>query len=135
MTVNGINGGPAISGQNNADSWKQRMDAALGRVAGLFNENVDQLESDLKTGNTSLTALAQSKGVSQDNLISAIKSGLQQASANGGPQMSDSQLTNIANNIANRTHGAHGHHHGHHHKADNDGDSTQTSAPTVAPAS
>jgi hypothetical protein len=135
MTVNGINQGQSLYTQNNADTWKQRMDAALGPVASLFNENVDQLESDLKTGNTSLTALAQSKGISQDDLIGAIKQGLQQAATNGGPQLSDTQLTNIATNIANRTHGAHGHHHGHHHHNDNDGDSGQSTAPTVAPTS
>ena len=135
MTVGGINGGQSLTGPQAAgNSWKQRMDAALGPVASLFNESVDQLESDLKTGNTSLSALAQSKGISRDDLIGAIKQGLQQAAANGGPQLSGTQLTNIANNIANRTHGAHGHHHGHHRDPDNDGDG-QTTSPTVAPTS
>ena len=93
-----------------ASSWQTRMQQALGPVAQLFGESAQQLMSDLQSGKTSLSALAQSKGISQTDLINAIKQGLQQSSANGGPQLSDSQLTNLANTIANRVHG--GHHHG-----------------------
>ncbi len=92
-----------------ASSWQTRMQQALGPVAQLFGESAQQLMSDLQSGKTSLSALAQSKGISQTDLVNAIKQGLQQSSANGGPQLSDTQLTNLANTIANRVHG--GHHH------------------------
>ena len=94
-----------------ASSWQTRMQQAMGPVAQLFGESAQQLMSDLQSGKTSLSALAQSKGISQTDLQNAIRQGLQQASANGGPQLSDTQLTNLANTIANRVHGHH-HHHG-----------------------
>ena len=68
-----------------------------------------QLRTDLQSGDTSLTALAQSRGISQTDLIDAIKSsetsrGWQQTQANGGPELSDAQMTDLANRIANRVH-------------------------------
>ena len=94
-----------------ASSWQTRMQQALGPVAQLFGESAQQLMSDLQSGKTSLSALAKEKGISQTDLLNAIKQGLQQSSANGGSQLSDTQLTNLANTIANRVHGGH-HHHG-----------------------
>ena len=67
---------------------------------------------ELQSGQTSLSTLAQQKGVSQTALVDAIKQGLQASSAsNGAPALTDTQLTNIANRIANHKHGGH-HHHG-----------------------
>ena len=112
MTVNAISNTALLDPSQNVDtSWQTRMQQALGPVAQLFGESAQQLEGDLQSGKTSLSALAQSKGVSQTDLVNAIKQGLQQSSANGGPQLSDSQLTNIANGVANRVHGGHHHHH------------------------
>ena len=113
MTVGAINNTQQLDPTQTADtsSWQTRMQQALGPVAQLFGESASQLMSDLQSEKTSLSALAQSKGISQTALVDAIKQGLQQSSANGGPQLSDTQLTNLANTIANRTHGHH-HHHG-----------------------
>ena len=110
MTVNPI----GISNPNqpyDPNSFQTRMQQALAPVAQLFGESSDQLMSELQSGNTSLSALATQKGVSQSDLISAIKQGIQQTSANGSPTLSDNQLTNIANRIANHKHGGHHHHH------------------------
>jgi hypothetical protein len=80
-------------------------------VAQLFNETPDQLMNDLRSSNSSLSQLAQAKGVSQDDLVAAIKQGLQSSSTGTSP-LSDTQLTNIASRIANHKHGGHHHHHG-----------------------
>jgi hypothetical protein len=112
MTVGAISNSALLDSSQNvgASSWQTRMQQALGPVAQLFGESAQQLMSDLQSAKTSVSALAQSKGISQTALVAAIKQGLQQSSANGGPQLSDTQLTNLANTIANRVHGHH--HHG-----------------------
>jgi hypothetical protein len=114
MTVSAINDVSLLDPLQNANarSWQTRMQQSLAPVAQLFGESPQQLMSDLQSGKTSLSALAQSKGISRTDLLDAIKQGLQQSSANGGPQLSDNQLTNLASTIANRVHGHHHHHHG-----------------------
>jgi hypothetical protein len=92
-------------------SFQTRLQQALAPVAQLFGESSDQLMSELDSGHTSLSKLAAQKGVTQTDLGSAIKQGLQQSAASNGQSLSDSQLTNIANRIANHRHGGH-HHHG-----------------------
>jgi hypothetical protein len=114
MTISGIGGAsptPANTGIDPA-SWQTQMQQTLGPVAQLFGESTEQLTNELQSGKTSLSQLAESKGISQTDLVSAIQQGLQQSAANGGPQLSDTQLTNLANGIANRVHGGHHHHHG-----------------------
>ena len=108
MTVNPI----GISNSNQSydpTSFLTHMQQALAPVAQLFGESSDQLMSELQSGNTSLSALASSKGISQTDLVNAIKSGLQQAAPNNGTALSNTQLTNLANRIANRKHGHHRH--------------------------
>ena len=100
------------------------MQQILGPVAQLFGESAQQLTNDLQSGKTSLTQLAESKGISQPDLLSAIQQGLPQSSASAGAPLSGTQLTNLANGIANRVHGGHHHHHG--------GGSATTSATTSA---
>ena len=107
----------SIGGNQNTGTdptgFQSRFAQALGPVASLFGESSDQLMQELQSGHTSLSALAQQKGVSQTDLVNAIKQGLQSTSANNGaPALSDAQLTNIANRIANHRHGGGHHHHG-----------------------
>lgn len=107
MTVNPI----GISNPNqpfDPTSFQTRMQQALSPVAQLFGESPDQLMSELQSGHTSLSALAASKGISQTDLVNAIKSGLQQSAPNGST-LSDTQLTNLADRIARRKHGHHHH--------------------------
>lgn len=112
MTISGIGGATQIQASGGVDpsSWLTQMQQTLGPVAQLFGESAQQLMSDLQSGRTSLSQLAQSKGISQTDLSNAIQQGLQQSSTNNGGQLSSTQLTNLANMIANRVHG------GHHHK-------------------
>jgi hypothetical protein len=111
MTVTGISG-TTPNQPIDQQPWAARFQQGMAPVAQLFGESPDQLMSELNSGQTSLSALAQQKGISQTDLVNAIKSGLQQSAPNGGANMSDSQLTNIANRIANHKHHGHHHHHG-----------------------
>ena len=132
MTIGAINsvtqgvGGAQGVNQTNQAAWQQRMEQAMGPVAQLFGESPEQLMQQLQSGSTSLSALAQSKGISQSDLLTAIQKGLQSA---GGPasSMSATQLANLSNTIANRVH------HGHHHHGG--GASTSTTAATSSTTS
>jgi len=110
-TINPI-GGPNQNQALDPNSMQNRMQQALAPVAQLFGESTQQLESDLNSGKTSLSALASQKGISQADLINAIKQGLQSSAPAGSQAPSDTQLTNIANRIANHKHGGGHHHHG-----------------------
>jgi hypothetical protein len=126
MNVNGVTGGfPPQQADNGV--FQSRMQQAFAPVASLFGETSDQLMSELQSGKTSLSDLAKTKGISQDDLINAIKQGISQTAGNGAPNLSDTQLTNIANRIANHKHGGHHHHHRAESSTDASG-STQSSA-------
>ena len=92
-------------------SFQTRMQQSLAPVAQLFGESTSQLASELSSANTSLSALATQKGVSQTDLMNAIKSGVQQTAATNGQSLSDTQVNNIAGRVASHKHGGH-HHHG-----------------------
>jgi lambda repressor-like predicted transcriptional regulator len=109
MNINSVNANPANLGLD-PSALQARFQQAFAPVAQLFGESTDQLVSDLKSSGTSLSALAQTKGVSQTDLVNAIKQGLQQSSSSGASALSDTQATNIANRIANHRHGGHHHH-------------------------
>jgi hypothetical protein len=115
MTISGITSATQVQASGGVDpsSWLTQMQQTLGPVAQLFGESTQQLINDLQTGKTSLSQLAQSKGISQTDLLNAIEQGLQQSSANGGQPLSDTQAANLATMIANRVHGGHHHHGGH----------------------
>ena len=114
MTIGGIGGAAQPQATSGVDpaSWQTQMQQTLGPVAQLFGESTQQLMTDLQSGKTSLSQLAQSKGISQTDLLNAIEQGLQESSAANGTQLSGTQLTNLANGIANRVHGHHHHHRG-----------------------
>ena len=111
-------GAPAYGPQNVSNNpsvtanWQNRMQQALAPVAQLFGESASQLSTELQSGKSSLSALAQTKGVSQADLVDAVKQGMQQGTSGGSAPLSDTQLTNIANRIVNQVHGGHHHHHG-----------------------
>ena len=89
------------------DQFRTRMHDAIGAVAKLFGETPDQLKAELDGGKTSLLELAKRKGVSKDQLLSAIKTAVQ--TSGGNTKLSPDQLTNLANRIAMRVHGRHHH--------------------------
>ncbi len=127
--INGVSGGQQNYGVDQS-TFQSQIASTLGPVAQLFGESTSQLESDLQTQGTSLSSLAQSKGVSQSDLLSAIQQGLQQTASANGQTLSASQLTNISNRIANHTHGHH-----HHHSQTQDSTSSQSIDPSTLGAS
>jgi hypothetical protein len=64
----------------------------------------------MSLGRARLSSLAQQKGISQSDLVSAIQQGLQSTASANGQTLSSTQLANIANRIANHVHGGHRHH-------------------------
>jgi hypothetical protein len=106
--VNGVGGGQQNMGVD-PNTFQSQIASTLGPVAQLFGESTSQLESQLQTSGTSLSSLAQQKGISQSDLLSAIQQGLQQTASANGQTLSSTQLGNIANRIANHTHGHHHH--------------------------
>jgi hypothetical protein len=76
------------------------MQQAMAPVAQLFGMSSDDLMSAVKASGGSLADYAASKGISSSDLTAAIKQGLQ-ANAPNGVQLSDSQLTNLAQRIEN----------------------------------
>ncbi len=109
MDVTGI-GGASQQHSGSAGVLEARRAQALAPVATLFKESTDELESELKTKGVSLGTLAEQKGVSKTDLVDAIKQSLQQKFAGDGANLSDTQLTNMANRIADHKRGQHGHH-------------------------
>jgi hypothetical protein len=124
--VNGVGGGQQKYGVH-PNAFQSQIASTLGPVAQLFGESTSQLEGELQTSGTSLSSLAQQKGVSQSDLVSAIQQGLQSAASANGQALSSTQIANIANRIANHVHG--GHHH--HRSQSNDSTSTASVDPTT----
>lgn len=123
--INGVGGGQQNYGVDQS-TFQSQIASTLGPVAQLFGESTSQLESDLKTSGTSLSSLAQSKGISQSDLLDAIQQGLQQTASANGQTLTSTQLANIANRIANHTHGHH-----HHRSQTQDSTSSQSIDPTT----
>jgi hypothetical protein len=125
MNINSVGGGTQPQQAENS-VFQARMQQAFAPVAQLFGESTDQLMSELQSGKTSLTDLAKTKGISQGDLVNAIKQGISQTAQSGAPALSDTQLTNIATRIAN-------HKHGHHHqRAESAGGAQDNAAGSVA---
>jgi hypothetical protein len=89
----------------------QRPDPSkvLEPAAKALGMTTDDLRAQLASGKT-LDDLAQQDGVSNADLINAIKQGLQAAARQGAPALSETQLTQMATGIAAGK--QHRHHHG-----------------------
>ena len=89
-----------------------RMAAAVSAVSSLFLMSSAQLTSALASGQ-SMTSIATAKGVSSSDLMTAIKTGVQQGAPQGSAAPGGSVLTKIASNIAQHTGSVTGGHHRH----------------------
>lgn len=108
---------------------ESRMQGAIGSAAQLFGMSQSDLTSLLNSGQ-SLAGVASSKGISQTDLVSAIKQGVQQATPQGGTSgPSGSLLDRIANRIATHSGGQIGQAH-HHHHGPGAGPAAATAGPT-----
>lgn len=108
--VGGTTSSTAVDPSTQTD-FRTRMEQAMAPVANLFGMTSDQLMSAVQQSGESLADYAAAHGVSKDQLTAAIKQGLQQNAPNG-VQLSDTQLTNLADRIENHKGGGHHHHHG-----------------------
>jgi hypothetical protein len=90
------------------NDFHTRMEQSIAPVANLLGMSTSDLMNAVRQSGGSLADYAASKGVSRSDLIAAIKQGLQN-NAPAGVQLSDTQLTNLANRIANHKPGAHQH--------------------------
>jgi hypothetical protein len=100
MNISSITSGTAALGGVNQTDFRTRMEQSMAPVAQLFGMTSDQLMSAVKASGKSLADYASSKGISSSDLTAAIKQGLQ-SNAPSGVQLSDSQLTNLAQRIEN----------------------------------
>jgi uncharacterized protein YidB (DUF937 family) len=76
-------------------------EAAQAAASALGTSSAD-VTGALKNG-TTLSALAQQKGVSQSDLVSAVTAGLKSGAPAGAPTLSGDQLTTMATNMVNGT--------------------------------
>ena len=98
-SIGGASGTTAVGGANQND-FRTRMEQSMTPVAQLFGMTSDQLMSAVKASGKSLADYASSQGVSSTDLTAAVKQGLQ-SNAPNGVQLSDTQLTNLAQRIEN----------------------------------
>ena len=123
MTISPI----TLGNVQQTQSPRHPMSAAMSAAAQLLDMAPSDVRSALE-GGQSLADLAKSKGMSQDDLIKAMASAIQQAR----PGLSTDQATQIATQIATRVPGAgpnsgqstagteRPHHHHHHHGGGDD---------------
>src|SRR5271155_2465472 len=110
MSVNPVDVGGAIwqpqqqsssNGRGQGD-WQNILDAASSAL-GVSSGSVEQ---QLQSG-SSLSSIAQSEGVSQQTVVGAITSAIQQnEQSSGASGPSSARLSEIATNIADRTAGS-----------------------------
>ena len=84
-------------------SWHNRSHPAMDAAAKLLGMSSSDLRTALQ-GGQSLTSIASSKGVSQDALVGAMATAIQEAN----PAISADQASKVATAIATRTHSAGG---------------------------
>jgi hypothetical protein len=124
--VDGINGATAATATPQA-SFRTRLQDVTAAVAKELGMSTDDLNQALRAGQ-SLDDIAQSKGVSHDDLIATISQALQ-STATSGQSTDPTQLTQLAERVA----GAKGHRHHHHHRAEAvDGAAPQVTDPAIA---
>jgi len=106
MSVYGISGATPSSGPAAAEplSLRDRVQHALDSVAHLFGTTTDDLETQLR-GGQSLAGLADAKHGSRDDLLAAIKTGLTDNLPQGAAPPSDAVLTRLANRVADHVGG------------------------------
>ena len=104
MSIQGIN--PMAAGMQMSSAspvvggrFDGQLQGALGDVGSMLGMTPQQLNASLSSGGT-LSTVANTAGVSEQRLVSAIKQGLQDA----GSKLTGTRLDNIANRIA-RHHG------------------------------
>jgi hypothetical protein len=71
----------------------------MDQTASLLGMSTDDLQKAQKSG-TTLTELAAQKGISKDDLVASIAKDMQADKPEGAPELSATQMTEMATNIA-----------------------------------
>lgn len=106
MTVSGIDSTTAAQATAQTSIRSQVMKS----VSDLLGMSQDDIRAGLKSG-SSLADLAQSKGISSDQLVDTITKALQSAGVPAGQIGTGNDLTAMAQKIADHKTSAHHHHH------------------------
>jgi len=125
MNVAGLSAGSGAMAMSHASpmaggKWDSQYQGAMASVANMLGSSTAALQSSSQ----SLSQIAGGQGVSQSQLESAIKAGLQSS----GSQLTGTRLDNIAHRIAAR-------HPGHHHRTQPSDGPTSPSGSTASNAS
>jgi hypothetical protein len=99
----GTSGGVSDVNRPDPTATKERMTKAMQPAAELLGMSNDDLKAALEQGQ-SLSDIATAKGVSRDDLLAVIKAGLKNNAPEGAPELSETQLDNLASRIADRSH-------------------------------
>lgn len=97
------NGGQASTPRHQRDGHRGAPPAVTAAVKQLLNVDDAALKAARASG-TSLTALAQQKGVARDALVAAIATAMKAAKPANAPALTDAQLTARAGKMADNTH-------------------------------
>ena len=97
------NGGQSSAPRHQRDGHRGAPPAVTAAVKQLLNVDDAALKAARASG-TSLTALAQQKGVARDALVAAIATAMKASKPANAPALTDAQLTERAGKIADNTH-------------------------------
>jgi hypothetical protein len=118
-TIQSLGSGQGLSAQTGVSARRPPAPPTddMTSTAQLLGVSTDDLKTQLGSGKT-LDSIASDKGVSTDDLLSAVKQDLKASKPDGAPDLSDDQLTVMATNVAagkgpgGPGGGGHGGHHG-----------------------
>jgi hypothetical protein len=123
--IDSIGGTSPFAGAQDSASGGLRQ-AIMNSASTALGLSVQDLRSALDSGQ-SLADVAQQRGVSRDDLVSAVAQGIQSAPPTGAP--APAAATELAQHVVDRHHG----HHHHRHHVDPAQDGAQAPAGTPAP--
>ena len=124
--IDSIGGTSPFAGAQDSASGGLRQ-AIMNSASQALGLSVQDLRSALDSGQ-SLADVAQQRGVSRDDLVSAVAQGIQSAPPTGAP--APAAANELAEHVVDRHH--RGHHHRHHH-VDSTQDGGETPADTSVP--
>lgn len=97
MTISSIGSSAAVQGY--APPRPRHEPPPMSNTADLLGVSTDELREAQRSG-TTLSDLATQKGVSSDDLMKSVTADLKANKPEGAPELSDSQLADMASNIA-----------------------------------
>lgn len=98
MTITGVGGAEAFRPMGPPPK-RPDMEKAMAPTADLLGLSTTDLKAQLESGKT-LNEIAETQGVSQKDLLKSITEGLQAGKPEGAPELSEAQMTEMAEAIA-----------------------------------